>query len=161
MGGISDRKGISPVIASVILVAVAITIAVSASFWMSGITNQYTHFEKIGISSGYCINTPSVGNAGWEIVLTVKNSGSAGAAFEYAFVNKVPIDEYNIPVNGSLSSTTVTGTSIPDSGFSLASGEGTTIYVWIGSDLFSSGTSIVVMIHSLSGTDYMRLIRLT
>ena len=38
-------RGVSPVIATVILVAVAITVAVAVSYWMSGIAGpvSYTH----------------------------------------------------------------------------------------------------------------------
>jgi len=48
-----ERRAISPVIATVILVAVAITVAVGVSYWMSGIAGQYTAFEKVEISTGY------------------------------------------------------------------------------------------------------------
>ncbi len=47
------RKAVSPVIATVILVAVAITVAVGVSYWMSGISSQYTQFEKVEIQTGY------------------------------------------------------------------------------------------------------------
>ena len=50
------NRGISPVIASVILVAVAITVAVAVSYWMSGISSQYTKYESVGIISGVCTN---------------------------------------------------------------------------------------------------------
>ena len=42
-----SRKGISPVIATVILVAVAITVSVSVAYWMGGISSLYTRLEKI------------------------------------------------------------------------------------------------------------------
>ena len=48
-----DRRGLSPVIATVILVAVAITVAVSVAYWMSGIAGQYTSFEKIELPAHY------------------------------------------------------------------------------------------------------------
>ena len=48
------RKAVSPVIATVVLVAVAITIAVAVSYWMSGISSQYTQFEKVEVTGAYC-----------------------------------------------------------------------------------------------------------
>ncbi len=44
----------SPVIATVILVAVAITVAVAVAYWMGGIASQYTKFEKVEIQTGVC-----------------------------------------------------------------------------------------------------------
>ncbi|GAH70925.1 unnamed protein product, partial [marine sediment metagenome] len=52
----NKRRAVSPVIATVILVAVTITVAVAVSYWMSNITGQYTSFEKIEIQSGYAVN---------------------------------------------------------------------------------------------------------
>ncbi|MCJ7771405.1 DUF4352 domain-containing protein, partial [Candidatus Bathyarchaeota archaeon] len=46
-----SRKGISPVIATVILVAVAITVSVSVAYWMGGISSLYTRLEKIEVQS--------------------------------------------------------------------------------------------------------------
>ena len=37
-----NRKGISPVIATVIIVAVAIAIAIAVAFWMTGIVGIFT-----------------------------------------------------------------------------------------------------------------------
>ena len=51
MTKLRKRKGVSPVIATVILVAVTITVAVAVAYWMSGIAGQYTSFEKVEIQS--------------------------------------------------------------------------------------------------------------
>ena len=48
-----QRKAISPVIATVILVAVAISVSVAVSYWMGSIAGQYTSFEKVEIQTGY------------------------------------------------------------------------------------------------------------
>ena len=72
-----ERKAISPVIATVILVAVAITVAVGVSYWMGGISSQYTQFEKVEIQTGYA--TYDSGTENWNITLVIKNSGSADA----------------------------------------------------------------------------------
>jgi len=50
---LKNRKGLSPVIATVILVAVTITVAVAVSYWMSSIAGQYTTFEKVEIPAHY------------------------------------------------------------------------------------------------------------
>ncbi len=75
-------------------------------------------------------------------------------------MNGVPVNDYGVSSGGSLSTASSTGTSVPSDGLTLKSGEGTTIYVWIGGDLMSSGTSCEVKIHSVAGMDYMTLVKL-
>ena len=155
------RRAISPVIATVILVAVAIVISVSAAFYLSGTTSQYTGIEKIEIPTAYCTLNPAVNNSGWGAHFSVKNSGPNPAKISYIMVNDALISEYNISAGGSLSDTSSMGTSIPDGGIIMQSGESVNIDVWIGSGLFSSGTSIAVKLHSTSGFDYVKLVKLS
>jgi len=76
---VRSRKGISPVIATVILVAVAITVSISVAYWMGGISSLYTRLEKIEIHS----ITAEKGVAGnYTITLTAKNTGSADATID-------------------------------------------------------------------------------
>ncbi|MCS7095249.1 MAG: hypothetical protein NZ988_05550 [Thaumarchaeota archaeon] len=46
-----EKKAISPVVATVILVAVAIVIAIAVAFWASGLVGVFTRFEKLEIVS--------------------------------------------------------------------------------------------------------------
>ncbi|MGC8935244.1 MAG: archaellin/type IV pilin N-terminal domain-containing protein, partial [Thermoproteota archaeon] len=72
---LKDKKGISPVITTVILVAVGIALAVAIGLWMSGLVATFTRFEKLEITSAYAIST----NDGWTVYITAKNTGSADA----------------------------------------------------------------------------------
>jgi len=93
-------RGVSPVIATVILVAVAITVAVAVSYWMSGIAGQYTSFEKIELPAHYSqytddINRDAVtGDTGWYEYIELKNSGSKDATITNIFLNNIPINDY-------------------------------------------------------------------
>ena len=49
MSDLRKRKGISPVIATVVLVAVTITVVIGVAYWLGGISSQYTSFEKVEI----------------------------------------------------------------------------------------------------------------
>ena len=155
------RRAISPVISTVILVAVAIVISISAAYYLSGTTGQYTGIEKIEIPTAYCTLNPAVNNSGWGAHLSLKNSGPSPARISYIMVNDVLISEYNISAGGSLSGTASMGTSMVDGGITLQSGESVEVDVWIGSGLFSSGTSIAVKLHSTSGFDYVKLVKLS
>lgn len=147
-------------IATVILVAITIAISISAAYWMSGISGQYSGFEKVEIPTAYCTLTPGVNNSKWGLYLSLKNSGSNPTRIIYVMVNNVVVSEYNISAGGSLSDTGSIGTSLSENGLAIDSGETVNVYVWIGEDRFSSGTSVSVHLHSISGIDYVKLLML-
>jgi len=76
------RSGISPVVATVILVAVAIVIAIAVAFWASGLVGVFTRFEKIEIVSAYWDGT--------QVVVIAKNSGSSPTVVDMIMVNGLP-----------------------------------------------------------------------
>ena len=156
MINLQKRKAVSPVIATVILVAVAITVAVGVSYWMGGISSQYTQFEKVEIQTGYGVAV----TGGWNITLTVKNSGSADATLTHVFVNDVPIGAYD---SKALPAAGTTTTDLPATGLTLTAGQSGTVYVVIasgGTSSLSAGTTVNLKLHSAGGMDYIKLIRL-
>lgn len=83
-----DKKGISPVIATVIIVSVAIAIAVAVAFWMTGITGLFTRYERVEITNCYADwNTTA---KAWIIVIQLRNSGSDDATIDEIFINGRP-----------------------------------------------------------------------
>jgi len=80
------RVGISPVVATVILVAVAIVIAIAVAFWASGLVGVFTRFEKIEIQSAYPDTQQQV------VVVIAKNTGSSPAVIDRVFINGRPDD---------------------------------------------------------------------
>jgi flagellin-like protein len=156
---LTKRRAVSPVIATVILVAVTITVAVAVSYWMSGITGQYTSFEKVEIQTAICtytVGTPDY----WQIIVTLKNSGTKAATLTHIFVNEIEVNcttvfEQDKGISGTVNATN----TLP-----ILSGASDTITVWI-EDVtavtLSSGTTINIKIHSASGMDYIKLVQLT
>ena len=154
-----SRRAVSPVIATVILVAVAITVAVAVSYWMGGIASQYTKFEKVEIQSAWSVLSSGTG---WTITLELKNSGSATATLDRIFINEVPLNStgYGLaafPVGGDM-----IGTSILSTGTTYESGQAGTETIWIntGYAQLTSGTTINMKIHSAGGMDYIKLVEL-
>ncbi|MCX6649758.1 MAG: DUF4352 domain-containing protein [Candidatus Bathyarchaeota archaeon] len=151
-----SRKAISPVIATVILVAVAITIAVAVSYWMSGITSSYTKFEKVEIQSAQCVK----GATFWTITLSLKNSGTSAATLNNVYVNDI------MSVAGTGATLTLTSNATSTAPFTLNSGASKTIAVnvgltWAGSgSALTSGTAVNIKIHSAGGMDYIKLMEL-
>jgi len=84
------KKGISPVIATVILVAIAIVVSIATAFWMTGLLTSFTSYEKIEIRYIYASRD---GNT-YTITLTVANTGSAVATIQELRINDKKTDEY-------------------------------------------------------------------
>ena len=159
MRTIRSRRAVSPVIATVILVAVAITVAVAVAYWMGGIAGQYTKFEKIEIQSGVCKWDVTLDQ--WNVTLKLKNTGTATATLIGVFINEIEVDAYTgQPANGN--ATTNMGET-----HTIESGATSIISVYIdgpgtmpGWQSVTAGTTVNIKIHSAGGMDYPKLIEL-
>jgi len=151
------RKAISPVIATVILVAVAITVAVGVSYWMGGISSQYTSFEKIEIQSGVCQKLGTAPNQYWNVTMKLKNSGTADATLIGVFINE-------IEVTGYAQTTAVDTAAVTNMAeyYTVATGVTGKLSVLIDCDYstLTSGTTVNIKVHSAGGMDYIKLIQL-
>ena len=158
-------KGVSPVIATVILVAVAITVSVAVAYWMSGIAGQYTAFEKVEIQSATVTFVPVGADAAhWKIVVGLKNTGTKAATIISVFVNDMQAIYDIIPplLVGGTGITAVLDPLVIGDPLQILSGASGTITVYIVSgEVLSSGTTVNVKIHSAGGMDYPKLVQLT
>jgi flagellin-like protein len=94
------KSGISPVVATVILVAVAIVIAIAVAFWASGLVGIFTRFEKLEILSAY--QDPVHTN---EIKIRVRNTGSSPTSVTEVVLNGMfvgSVGDCQIPVGDSV-----------------------------------------------------------
>jgi flagellin-like protein len=150
----ADKRGISPVVATVILVAVTIVVAVAVAYWMGGIAGLYTRYEKLEISSIYA---EALTGGGWTITVHVKNTGSADATIDNVLINGKPYT--------SLSTEVAVDPDVATSGseLSLKVGAEDDIVITItpGSDsTFKSGVSVEVRLHSAGGQEYPKTVTL-
>ena len=157
---VRSRRAVSPVIATVILVAIAITVAVAVAYWMGGIAGQYTRFEQIEVQSAVCykdITDPD--NYFWNISMTLKNTGTRDATLISAFINEAEVDEYGVlDYTGDEDNW---ATSMSQTEY-ITSGNYTVVFFYIDpdADTLSSGTTVNIKIHSSGGMDYPKLIEL-
>jgi hypothetical protein len=83
-----SRSGISPVVATVILVAISIVIAIAVAFWATGLVGIFTRFEKLEITSAYQdTNNPN------NIIVRVRNTGSSPTAIAEVIINGVSVGQ--------------------------------------------------------------------
>jgi flagellin-like protein len=143
----ADKRGISPVVATVILVAVTIVVAVAVAYWMGGIAGLYTRYEKLEISSIYAEGNET---DGWNITVTVKNTGSADATIDNVLLNGKPHGTVSAGLNVTLP-------------VSLTVGSQKAITITIsheGYESFASGVSVEVRLHTAGGQEYPKTVTL-
>jgi len=90
------RSGISPVVATVILVAIAIVIAIAVAFWATGLVGIFTRYEKIEITAAVYDTTEE------DVELLIRNTGSSPATIDAIYVNGQPGAPYTISDRGNV-----------------------------------------------------------
>jgi len=140
-------RAMSPVIATVVIVAVTLAVAIAVALWATGLIGGFTGTENLQIVNAYA--TPSGG--GWAVTLQVKNAGTTTATIDNVFVNGIPCNQISIG-----NSTITLSVALP---LSLSPGNNTVITLSIpqGSGAvmsFSSGQQVEIKLHSASGKTY-------
>ncbi|MGA3192023.1 MAG: archaellin/type IV pilin N-terminal domain-containing protein [Candidatus Bathyarchaeia archaeon] len=156
-----NRKGISTVIATIIIVAIAIVMSIAVAYWVMGIGGSFTRFEKLQFTSAWA-NTNS--SSGWAIYMMINNTGSAPATIIASNIlyNGKPASAYATPysdqpkvyLNGTLNADVSLnpGQGLGNAIVSLPSGTG-------GSD-WSSGMTVEITIQTAAGNQYPKTIQL-
>ena len=154
----ADKRGISPVVATVILVAVTIVVAVAVAYWMGGLTSVYTRFEKLEITSAYAQKNDGT----FTITLNIKNSGSADATIDNILLNGKPPSEYEVNNITDSNELLYNGTSKEwMKSLSVKAGASATIIICVNATApFTSGTSIEIRLHTAAGQEYPKQVTL-
>lgn len=147
-----NLKAVSPVISTIIIVAIAIVMSIAVAYWMLGIGGSFTRFEKLEFVSGYI---GDVTDTEFNIIVTLKNTGSADATLDMVFLNAKPSNAYT--------GASVVTISANFTGLTLKPGDDTneviTLTKGTGSD-WKSGMSVEVMIQTAAGRQYPKTINL-
>ena len=147
---VRDKRGISPVITTVILVAVGIAIAVAVALWMSGLVGLFTRFEQLEIKSRY---VDAYTNGSFQIHVIFSNTGTTDTSVDNVLVNGKPYGEWGCSLNYELSIPAPIGTenhlivTIP-SGASSGAAE------------LKSGVTVTITLHSTGGKEYLTSVAL-
>ena len=146
-----NKKGISPVIATVIIVAVAIAIAIAVAFWMTGIVTIFTgQVENLQIVAAI----PSKTDSGYTIHIIVKNAGTTTVTIDGVFVTPTTITAYWGTTTGA---NTHDVNGLVTAGVAITPGNSEDIYVVISSGA-TSGQSVEIKLHTASGKEYPKLL---
>jgi len=135
----------------VIIVAIAIAIAIAVAFWAVGLTGIFTRYEEVKVTSAYAeyVGTDFVVN------MRLKNTGSADATLDDAFINGRPWDAFG--ATGCTADGSTFGGTLADT-VSLLSGIQVDVVVTIPDSVVSSGQTLDIKLHTAAGRDYPRAV---
>jgi flagellin-like protein len=131
-----SKKALSPVVASIILIAVTVAVSIAVAAWMGALTFTFTKTEEITISSSILWGT---GNAN----LTITNTGPASATITGAKVDAKTADWHD-----------PNGTSNPSGGYTLSKGDTKVFMIDNPSGNWTLGTKYTFTIVTASGHTY-------
>jgi flagellin-like protein len=126
-----DSKAISPVIATVILVAITIVVALAFAFWASGLVSSFQATERLEV------RIISVGPD--QMTIQIRNTGSR----DVVITDLLTLQQGTTLLSTSLNSTLNPGSTLRDS-FSHSASRGTSFEVVVitssGNAYYASGT---------------------
>jgi len=158
-----EKRGLSPVIATVILISVTIVVAVSVAYWMGSIASGYTTFEQIELPTVYARWDSSLTR--WNVTIELKNTGSADATIDNIFINGIPLKDYT---SGRIwlsydSENLTTSSALASISIPITKGSSKTLLLQIernSDDGFTSGTRIDIKLHTAAGREYPAQVKL-
>jgi len=152
---LTDRRGISPVITTVIIVAVGITLAIAVMLWVTGLAGSFMSYERIEVTSLYA--TPDTAG-GWVLTMRLKNVGQTPTRIDNVFINDVPYDQWEPSITVQARGQALD----PESPIPVNVGDelDVTITIQQGTQFQNqrliSGGSVQVKIHTSSGREYYK-----
>jgi len=179
-----NKKAMSIVISTVIIIAISITMAIAVAFWAMGLGNSFTKFEKVEFVSTYAdpyilhnfsntVPAPAAYNQNaFPIYIQLQNSGQIAATINNVFLNDKPYTAYNnnligaYPIVGT-GATSIGGQNLVGSSISVLSvGQRTnTFIIWLpltssNAAGWKSGDYVEVNIETTSGHQYSNTVLL-
>ena len=142
-----NKSGISPVMATVILVAIAIVIAIAVAFWASGLVGVFTRFEKMEVTTAMYDTTNR------DVELLVRNTGSSAATIDNIYVNGQPVSSYTLATDGDVVHPPI-GAATCDTSGTCDPGEYIVVSISSPTGGWAHGVTYEFAIHTASGKTY-------
>jgi flagellin-like protein len=89
---LKSKKALSPVVASIILIAVTVAVSIAVAAWMGALTFTFTATEQVQITN------MAFGGGGANIAVTANNTGTSPVTINEAWVNGVKVSTTELPV---------------------------------------------------------------
>ena len=155
-----NRRGLSPVLATVILVATGLTLGTLVHYLYKETSFSYVKVDAIHYTFVYSEQVSEIENARWKIAFNLVNKGTEQVQISDIFINEAQIQEYGLSIDIGLQDSKNIGTSLPDEGIWLSPGEDIDVFVLIGDELFSSGTAVSLSVNLVNVVAFSKIILL-
>ena len=86
-----NNKGAQKPLVIVLLVVITLVVTLTISFWMGGLTSQFTRREQVEIIDAYSFRLE---DGGWTIMVESKNKGNVDASLDILRMNGKDISDY-------------------------------------------------------------------
>jgi len=83
---LKSRKALSPVVASIILIAVTVAVSIAVAAWMGALTFSFMGSESLTVTNVQFVGTSGLANSN-NITLSIKNTGTKQATIGLIKVN--------------------------------------------------------------------------
>jgi flagellin-like protein len=81
-----SRKALSPVVASIILIAVTVAVSIAVAAWMGALTFSFTATEQVNITNmTFTVGSATTGH----ILIVANNTGTSAVTINEAWVNNI------------------------------------------------------------------------
>ncbi|MEM1557818.1 MAG: hypothetical protein QXG12_04435 [Thermoproteota archaeon] len=141
-------KGISTVLATLIIVALTITVAIAFTFWFGGLTGVFMGWERLEVSNAVASRVEN----GWRITFTVVNRGVWDSRFTGILVNDKPIEAYA----GRILLLDENGSPFEDVDIPIKAGSTVTVTLYVEANDFHPGQTISIIFQSARGGSFPR-----
>ena len=154
-----DLKAVSPVIATIIIVSVAIVMSIAVAYWMLGMGTAFTRYEKLEFTSIWGYEYTDTEGKYYDIKIEIKNTGSATLTVDQVFLNGKPPEAYDVITGGKTKPTV----QIEWKNTTLEPGQETTGTISLRKGFgaqWEPGMTVEVVLRTKSGGEYPKMVRL-
>ena len=99
--------------------------------------------------------------AAFQVEILLTNRGYVSKTLSRVYVNQNQVDVYGLDHGDTLLDGNHVGTSISEEGLRVDPGKNYTVYIWIGDNLYSSGSQIIIQFNDPNSITMMKSITLT
>ena len=154
-----SKRIVIPVIALVALVIAFILVVKYSNIETieSGFTQNTV---KLDFVQTKCVYPVTVNDAEFQVQILLTNRGVVSTILSRVYVNQKEVDIYGLDHGGTLINGSHVGTSISEQGLRIDPGKNYEVYIWIGDNMFSSGSQIIIQFNDPNSITMMKSITL-
>ncbi|MEM3479206.1 MAG: archaellin/type IV pilin N-terminal domain-containing protein [Candidatus Bathyarchaeia archaeon] len=151
-----SAKAVSPVIATIIIVAVAIVMSIAVAYWMLGLATTFTRYEKLEFVVAYAEKTTETVDSfsvAFNVTLQIKNTGSSDATIQMILLNG------KLDGQACVNVTDTAYEALSNSSLNIPVKAGQTVLLYVGlPNTYSSGQTVEIMVQSAAGNQYPKTV---